>query len=73
MNNVFIYSTEEIEYRYGVYWLKFYIPRQKIKNFNITANGLEHEAPSFFKKIIETIKEYKKLVKHDKKKLKKLI
>ena len=63
-----INKNEEIEYRFGVYWLKFHIPNKKIENFNIIASGLETEAPRFFKKIIEIIKEYKKLVSNNKQK-----
>ena len=59
-----INKNEEIEYRHGVYWLKFYIPINRIKNFNIIPVGIEKEAPDFFKEVIKNLKEYKKLTKN---------
>ncbi len=36
-----IENSEDIEYRVGVYWMKMYIRKEKIKNFNIVAVGNE--------------------------------
>jgi hypothetical protein len=61
-----ILNNESIEYRTGVYWLKMYINKNKINNFNIVAVGNEKEAPQFYLSLINLFKNFKTYIKKDK-------
>ena len=62
-----INKNDQIEYFYSRYWLKFYIGKENIKNFNIVpgCDKPENEAPNYYKYTIKTIKEFKEINKND--------
>ena len=48
-----INKNDQIEYFYSRYWLKFYIGKENIKNFNIVpgCDKPENEAPNYYKQL----------------------